>query len=410
MNSTSAANPLNPRTFWLEIAAVAFIAIATLLGVSRFDSTIYNNYVLLADAFVHGHVYIWWPGAFIDAVEHDGRYYIIEGPVPALLLMPVVAFAGRYANQTAFACVIAGLSIAVAWHIARRLGLGAERATLFATFFAFGTDLAWCAIYGAVWYVAHIVAVFFSLLAVAELVGRRRAWLITFWLALAAGSRFTLSLAIVPLATYALWSCEPKARLRAFGAMAAVLAVAVTLDIAYNYARWGGPNDIGYVTWYHQDQIGEPTGSPFRLVYFPYELHAFFLSFPTFTAKFPYIMPRYDAVALEFTSPALVLAFFARGERALIATLWLAALLVAIPSFLYYANGGTQFGMRHALDFIPFLFPLMVMATRRVPRIVTDTLCVYSIAVGLWGIWYWRTYYDQYLVHKLPPGFTWGGG
>jgi hypothetical protein len=65
---------------------------------------------------------------------------------------------------------------------------------------------------------------------------------------------------------------------------------------------------------------------------------------------------------------------------------------------LYYANGGAQWGMRHALDFIPFLFPLVVLGASRF-RVLGFTLCGASVAVGIWGLWYWRVFYDHYLVH-----------
>jgi len=394
--------PLARRTWLPEVSAVALIAIATILGFSRFDSTIYNNYVRLADAFLHGHVWIRWPGDFIDALPRDGKYYVIEGPVPALLILPAVAVFGRAANQTAFACVAAGLAVASGWYIARKLGASSSAAALFSAFLLFGTDLLWCAAYGAVWFTAHVVAMLFALLAVGELLGARRPWMIALLLVLAAGSRFTLAPALLPLLGYAFWKLPPAQRPAQIAGVAVVLACAGALFVAYNYARWGVPNDIGYVTWYHQDPIGLPDGSPFRIEYFPYEFEAFFLSFPSAVSHYPWLIPRYDAVALEFTSPALVLAFFARGERGFLVTMWAATMLVALPSFTYYANGGTQFGMRHALDFIPFMFPLMVLGSRRVSWISTGVLCGLSIAVGLWGFWYWRTFYDQFLVHKLP--------
>lgn len=394
------------RRDWLETGGVALFAIAVLLGVSRFDSSIYNNYVRLAEAFLHGRVWIVWPGAYIDALGVGDKHYVIEGPVPAVLLMPLVALFGREANQTAFACVIGGLAVATAWHVARRLDADRPTAAMMATFFALGTDLTWCAIYGAVWYVAHVVAAFFALLAIAELLGKRRAWLVTVLLVLAAGSRFTLITAAIPCVAYALWKLPANRRLPAAGAVAVVLAVAAGIDVAYNYARWGVPNDIGYVAWYHQDEIGERTGSPFRLSYLPYELEAFFHAVPAFVNHYPWFVPRLDAVALEVTSPALVLAFFARGgERGFVPAMWVAAILVGAPSFIYYANGGAQFGMRHALDFEPFLFPLIVLAVARVPRAVSETLIAFSVLAGVWGIWYWRTFYDSYLVHVLPAQY-----
>jgi hypothetical protein len=382
-----------------EFAAATLIAIAALVGLSRFDSSVYNNYVLLASAFLHGHVWIVWPGVYIDALAYGGQHYVIEGPVPALLLVPVVAVFGTHANQTEFACCTAGVAIGAAWLVARRMGADIAVALWTTLFFAFGTSLAWCAMYGAVWYVAHTVAVMFAMFAVAELVGLRRLWLVALWLLLAAGSRFTLILALLPIVPYLFLTLAPERRLRAFGALACVVVPAAALYVAYNYARWGVASDIGYVTWFHRDQIGDRTGSPFRLAYLNYELGSFFGWLPTYDGAYPWLRPSYGSAPIELTSPALVLAFFARGDRALIATLAAAALLVAVPSFTYYANGGAQWGMRHALDFIPFLFPLVVLGASRVPRPVTAILCGISIVVGVWGLWYWRVFYDHYLVH-----------
>jgi len=387
------------RSEFLEFAATAIIAGAALLGLSRFDSSVYNNYVLLAAAFLRGHVWIVWPGTYIDALLYQGQHYVIEGPVPALLLVPVVALFGVHTNQTAFACVTAAIAIAAAWTVARRLDADLAIATWTTAFFALGTSLAWCAMYGAVWYVAHTVAMMFATLAVAELLGRRRAWLVTLLLVLAAGARFTLILAVPPIVAYLFWTLPRERRLAALGALACVVVPAAALYVAYNYARWGRPTDIGYVAWYHTDAIGESSGSPFRLEYFTYELQSFFGTLPAIVHTFPWVQPGYGDVSIEVTSPALVLAAFARGNRGLIATLWVAAVFVAVPSFLYYADGGAQWGMRHALDFVPFLFPLIVLGTFRVPRAVTYALCAVSILIGGWGLWYWRTFYDHFLVH-----------
>ena len=49
--------------------------------------------------------------------------------------------------------------------------------------------------------------------------------------------------------------------------------------------------------------------------------------------------------------------------------------------------------MRHALDFEPFLLVLMGLAARRSFPWFVEILYVYSIAVGMWGIWFWRTFF-----------------
>jgi hypothetical protein len=388
----------------LEFFIAFAVAAMLLLDISRLDSSVYNNYVRLAQAFLHGHAWIVWPGEYIDAVAYNGHRYVIEGPVPAILMIPLVALFGMHANQTAFACVSAAIATGAAWLVARRMGASIAISCATTAFFLIGTPLAWCAMYGAVWYAAHTVSVMFATFAVVELLGKRRAWLVALLIVLATGSRFTCILALVPLVPYAVMM-QPKARrLPAIGALAAVLVPSAAAYVAYNYARWGVPSDIGYLTWYHQDQIGESTGSPFRLDYFTYEVQAFFGTLPELAKKYPYVKPDYGAVSIEITSPALVLAFFAWGRWPLVATLWAATLLVAGPSFVYYANGGAQWGMRHMLDFTPLLWPLIVMGAQRVQTWVAYTLCGISVLVGIWGLWYWRTFYDTFLVHKAYGG------
>ena len=87
-----------------------------------------------------------------------------------------------------------------------------------------------------------------------------------------------------------------------------------------------------------------------------------------------------------------MLACFARQPRRLVVALWIATLLVAAPSLLYYANGGSQFGMRHALDFEPFLLVLMALAVREGVGWIwpaAQGAIAWSVAVGLWGCWVW---------------------
>jgi hypothetical protein len=135
-----------------------------------------------------------------------------------------------------------------------------------------------------------------------------------------------------------------------------------------------------------------PTGSPFRLQYFGYEFWSFFQQLPGFSSAFPWIRPSYSGVALTWTSPALIYALWARRPVVMAVALWIAAVLTAVPNFLYYVNGFAQYGMRHALDFIPFLFALMLLAARYRCPVWTKALIVYSCAANLYGVWYWNVF------------------
>ena len=368
-------------------AGIAAFVITLLL--SHFRSTPYNNFVLLADAFLHGHAWINWPGAYIDALAYNGQHYVIEAPMPAVLLMPWVAIAGTAANQTLLAVILAGIAIGAAWELGERLGASVQTNAWICAFLLLGTDLAWCAMLGDVWFIAHVSAVCFTMLALAELCGKRRGWLLALWAFCAIESRFVLVLAVPVYAAVLLR--DERAR-RGLGAFVAVLAAGAGLWVWYNLARWGTVTDIGYTAWYHQDQAGMPTGSPFRLMYVPYELSSFFVQYPAFASTWPWIRPSFSGIALTWTSPALIYALWARKPIGLVAAFWTAAILTAIPNFVYYVNGFAQYGMRHALDFIPFLVALMFLAGRDRLPVWTKVLIVYSCAAGLYGVWFWNAF------------------
>ena len=367
----------------------ALVALLVTALVSQLRPTPYNNYVLLAQAFLHGRAWIDWPGAYIDALQYAGRYYIIEAPLPAILLLPFTAIFGLQTNQTLLAVVLAAVAVGAAWELGERFGLRASANAWICAFLLAGTDLLWCATLGDVWFIAHVSAVAFTLLALAELAGKRRGWLVALFAACAFESRFSMVLA---LPAYAYLLLAPRRRMTELIPFASVLIAVGALWVFYNRARWGTWSDIGYTTWYHQDQAGMPFGSPFRLIYLPYQFWSFFIQVPTRVAAFPWLRPEYSGVALTWTSPALILAFFARTPVRWAIALWIAALLTALPNFLYYVNGFAQFGMRHALDFEPFLVALMMLAVRdRFPR-WGYALIAYSCAVGLWGSWYWLSF------------------
>ncbi len=366
-----------------------FVAFVITALVSHLRPTSYNNYVLLAQALLAGHAWIDWPGAYIDALQYNGHYFVIEAPLPALLLLPVVAVFGAHANQTGLAAVLAAVAVGAAWELGERFGLRRSTNAWVCAFLLAGTDLLWCAMLGDVWFIAHVSACAFTLLALVELAGKRRGWLVALFAICAAESRFSMIVALPVYAYLSAVDLQPSARAKNVLSFCATLLPAAILWVLYNQARWGTWTDIGYTTWYHQDQAGMPFGSPFRLEYLPYQLWSFFVQMPTRLPDSPWLRPEYSGVALTWTSPALIIAFVARSPVRLVLALWAATLLVALPNFLYYVNGFAQFGMRHALDFEPFLIALMMLAVRERLPLWGKALIAYCVVVGFWGCWYW---------------------
>ena len=382
------------RTPLLRAVAAGLTAFALAAILAHGRNSPYNGYVLLAQAFAHGQIAIAWPGTWIDALPYAGQYWIIEAPLPAVLLLPWVALFGG-ANQTMLALLLCGVAVGACWLTCERLGVAATPNVWVCAFLFAGTQLAWCAMLGDVWFIAHVASVACAFLALAELTGRRRGSLVGLALVAAVFSRFALVLAIPVFAWLVLRERTPDERRRAAIGFGAVIAAGAVLWVAYNQARWGVWYDIGYAAWYHQDSAGSPAGSPFQLRYFTYQLWSFFVQGPQYLATMPFVVPTMNGIAMTWTSPALAIALFARRPRPLVIGLWLATLLVAGPSFIYYVNGYAQFGMRHALDFEPFVVVLMALAIPvRVPLLAKVSIA-WSVAVGFWGIWFWNVFYRR---------------
>ena len=391
------------QVVWVQAIVVALISLIPLAIASHHRSTAFNNYVRVAYAWLHGRMWIDYPGRWLDAVSYQGHWYGIDAPFPAVLMLPWVWFRGMSANETAVAIALCMIALGVAWILMSRLGVPVRPRIALSIFLFAGTDLWWCAMLGDVWFMAHVSAVCFTLLALLECTGKRRGWLIGLLAIFAFESRFSLVLAM-PLYAYLIWTgalgSQPpgdRDRKRQAAAYAAVLTCGAAAWLGYNQLMWGTWNDIGHTIYYHQDAYGSKTGSPFSLIYFPYQFYSFFLQGPVFVewlqkTQWPYFKVDPRGISLTITSPALVLAFLARIPKPLLAAFWLTIALVAGPSFLYYLNGWYQFGMRHALDFEPFLLVLMSYAVRNgMPR-WGYALVAWSALVGTWGVWWWDTF------------------
>lgn len=379
--------------FW-TIFALAFVLYFVSSGLAH--PTGYNNYSILADAWLHGHVWIDQPGPAIDAVTFGGKYYIVEAPMPAVLLLPLAIFAGSAANQSLVCVICAALFVAEADVLFGRMGVAARTHGWMMAFAATGTVIWWCTAFPAVWMFAHVATVMFLTFALAEWYGKRRLALVGLLIGCAALSRFPTILAVLPLLVW-IWSTDKQRPLRSAAMLIAGLAPLLLAQVVYNEARWNSPFDIGFTVFYHEDtNMGSPVGSPFSVAHIPFNLYSWLFLSPQFFTTFPWLRPTGFGVALTFTSPALLLAFSAkRGLET--SLLWACAVLIAIPALLYFTNGFEQFGMRHTLDFTPFLMCLMARGLDRSPSVTAYVLFVAASAANAYGVWYsWA--YDAFSV------------
>ena len=123
----------------------------------------------------------------------------------------------------------------------------------------------------------------------------------------------------------------------------------------YNAARFGSPLESGYGLATLPDWLAARRAlGLFSTVHLGMNIDLLVFHLPVQIPEFPWFRPDGNGMSILFTSPGLLLAVRAdwRAPRT-----WLlagAALLVLIPSLLYYGGGWLQYGYRYALDSIPF--------------------------------------------------------
>jgi len=142
----------------------------------------YNHFVWQADAFLHGRAWIPFPELATDSTpgndyfqdvfplfegdQFTGRVLLPFPPLPAVVLLPFVAAWGLALDQESVAIAIAGVGVFAAWWMLGGLRITTAVRALTTLVFATGTVWWWAAAVGSTWYLAHLVAVIFALLAV----------------------------------------------------------------------------------------------------------------------------------------------------------------------------------------------------------------------------------------------------
>ncbi|MEE8385319.1 MAG: hypothetical protein V3S01_05345, partial [Dehalococcoidia bacterium] len=160
------------------IALTLFFFLLTLLvyRLTSLGPPAANMPVRLADAFLHGRLDI-ANGAqlpWLDWAFYEGKYYMLEPPITALVVLPGVLLYGLDLDLALVSVVIGSLTAAVVFLLMRGLTEEFSVQVWLTLLLVFGTIYWWNAVNGATWYIAHAVSVLFLLLAVYEtLVGKR---------------------------------------------------------------------------------------------------------------------------------------------------------------------------------------------------------------------------------------------
>lgn len=327
-----------------------------------------SHFALQADAFLRGELFVDVSGerSPVDYTRHVGRYSIPWGPAPALLLLPGVLVFGPDFPQSllALALNVANLLLCVA--LARRLGYGAREGWLAGlALVAASPYLATATALFSSW-LTHLAGTAFVLAALVEWAGRRRWLLVGIAVGLAGLSRPTLFVSGAFLLG-ALAHSRPgwRAGLRSAALLAAPVVLCAALFAAFNHARFGDVAETGYrhqlLPAQYARERSEGLFSPRHALHFFGDL---LLAVPQRRGEGdPRTAPggRHNPemvrwrTSLLLTSPWLLTLLGLARRQPLALWAVAGALLVALPSSLWFHRGDLEYGNRFAVDFLPLL-------------------------------------------------------
>lgn len=372
-----------------------------------------NHYVHLANAWLHGRLHLGpdAPGtndwACFDTADRGpcpvGRYtfsetdaeryrwYVSFPPLPAALLVPVVAAFGINTLDALIWTLLAGLAPMLLFLVLRSLrergrsGRSLRDDLLLTALFAFGSVYYFVAVQGSVWFAAHVVASIFVLVYLWAVLGLRRPGLA----GLALGLAFLCRPATLLLGALFLVDVvgarrrEGRPVLPALIPFAFAVSVPILVAMWHNAVRFDDAFEFGHrflqVRWRSRIE----TWGLFSTHYLPRNLTVFFLSLPWLIEQSPFIRISRHGLALWFTTPNLFWAWPKTVDTTIVG-LGVSVVITAACTLLYQNTGWVQFGYRFSLDYLPLLFVLVALSGRRFGRAFW-ACAAFSIAVNTFG-------------------------
>jgi hypothetical protein len=177
---------------WLDLLPSALIGaalVAAALAAYWLPGSVryYNHFVWQALAFLDGRAAITWPVPGNDFFQDvfplrdangnlTGFGLLPFPPLPAILLVPVVAVFGLATDERAVSVVVGAIDVGLCWWALGRLPVTRLVRLAVTIFFGFGTVFWYAAGLGTTWFFAHVVALLPLLAALGLALGGDRAF------------------------------------------------------------------------------------------------------------------------------------------------------------------------------------------------------------------------------------------
>jgi hypothetical protein len=330
-----------------------------------------QHFSFLAQSFLHGKLYFMEnPSRWEDTAFYNGEHYWPLGPFPAMLLIPFVwlfSLFGLFFKQ-GFLQFFLFIGVGYLFYlIALRKGFSKEDSWFWAFAFCFGSVFIGISTVPFSWQFAQVITTFLLFMAFYEYANRKRYWLLGIYMSLAFLTRLSAGLGIIFFILEII--LRSRQRMRDLIILLLPFVIAINILAWYNYARFGSITEHGY----SMQIILEPLLTArdyglFNPIHIPGNLYYFLLSTPlpvfkdniSHVLKFPFLANNPWGMSIFITSPYLFLLFFQKHKDAESKLIWITVGIVALIIFSNYGIGYRQFGYRYSLDFLPWLFFLLI--------------------------------------------------
>jgi hypothetical protein len=362
------------RNFVENLLLVFIIFFISSLFVFNFLIKGEQQFSYLANSFLHNKLYfINQLGSVGDTVLYQGKYYWPLGVLPAIILLPFV-FVSQHLQFFFYQGYLQAPLVLIIFYLIFRLAkhFGADqRDSIFWAFgFCFSTVFLGVAFLPYGWYFSQVITTLLELVLIWEFLNAKRYFYLGVILGLLFASRATTVLAVFLLLGDIFFS-KIKFSKKIINLRNLFLALLPILFFVflYNYLRFGSFFETGYTHQILDDFLVKTRDyGIFSFQHIPGNLYYFLVAGPlpiykdsiSLVLKFPYIKGNLVGMAFWVTSPILLLLFTNRIKDKFSKLFLFTSLVIAVPIFLYYGIGVIQFGYRYSLDFLPFLFVLLI--------------------------------------------------
>ncbi|HKC14695.1 MAG TPA: hypothetical protein VKC89_01880 [Patescibacteria group bacterium] len=369
-----------------------------------------KSLAILANQFLHGHISIPFTKDMPlgDISKFGGRFYLYFGPFASIILMPFVAIFGKNFPQLTIGLLSLALSFFAIYSISRSFKFTKIDALWLALFFCFSTVLFAASIINISAYQVEVLGVPLVLLALREYFSKKNFLLIGLFLGLAIMTRELLLLSLVFFVIeFFKKRITPKQLIIIF----IPVVVAGLLLATYNYLRFKSPTETGYIYSINLDSYPLSVNlheGYMSIKHIPASLYSFLIMSPQpllekkdgFILKFPYLKASPWGMAIWFTSPLFLALLYKFKKNKYTFPALITFLCLALPLFTYFSIGFAQFGYRYALDFLPFLFLLLIPSLQ--PRLSKKDIALICVGV-IFNCIYIGSLWEIYPVFGIHP-------